>query len=152
RAADEIDVRVQPDDPQLKRLVVDHLRANPWQCQDACVALDLGEQRGRRRVAIVQGSGYRVITFGGEGAGVEEPEVAAAALPIRDGSLVEIREVPTRYIVVTAMPVGPRLDALEGGAPPRYRRAHGSHPRIRGEDRLAGAHPDGRGRARPDGA
>lgn len=119
RAADEIDVRVQPDDPQLKRLVVDHLRANPWQCQDACVALDLGEQRGRRRVAIVQSSGYRVITFGGEGAGVEEPEVAAAALPIRDGTVVEIREVPTRYIFVDGKPVGPPLDALEGEAPPR---------------------------------
>jgi len=119
RAADEIDVRVQPDDPQLKRLVVDHLRANPWQCQDACVALDLGEQRGWRRVAIVQSSGYQVITFGGEGAGVEEPEVAAAALPIRDGTVVEIREVPTRYIFVDGKPVGPPLDALEGEAPPR---------------------------------
>jgi hypothetical protein len=119
RAADEIDVRVQPDEPALRRLVVNHLRSNPWQCQETCVALDLGEQRGRRRVAIVQSGGYQVVGLGGTTGAVPDPEVAPAAVPIRDTTVVEIREVPTRYIFVDGKPLGPPLDSLEGEAPPR---------------------------------
>lgn len=119
RAADEIDVRVQPDDPELRRLVVKHLRGNPWQCQERCVALDLGEEGGRRRVAIVQGGGYHVVMLDEELGGVQAPEVAPAAVPLRDESVVEIREVPARYIFVDGKRVGPPLDALEGEPAPR---------------------------------
>ena len=132
RAADEIDVRVQSDDPALRRLVVEHVRGNPWQCQEACVALDLGEEGGRRRVAIVQSGGYQVVVLGGEGGGVQEPEVAPAAVPIRDDTVVEIREVPTRYIFIDGKPLPQPLDnplppirivpapaPLEGRPPPR---------------------------------
>lgn len=121
RAADEIDVRVQPDDPALRRLVIDHLRGNPWRCHERCVALDLGEQDGRRRVAIVQTGGYEVVVLGGAAGEPPPPEVvpAAPAVPIQDDTVVEIREVPARYIFVGGRPVGPPLDALEGKPPPR---------------------------------
>ena len=55
RAESEYDLRVQPNDPALRRLVLDHLKGNPWQCQERCVALDLGPaEGGGRRVALVQ--------------------------------------------------------------------------------------------------
>jgi hypothetical protein len=119
RAEDEIDVRVQPDDPALRRLVTTHLRGNPWLCQERCVALDLGEAEGRRRVAIVQSGGYQIAVLGGEAGEVPEVEVAPAAVPITDATRVEIREVPTRYVFVDGKPVGPPLDALEGSPSPR---------------------------------
>lgn len=119
RGADEIEVRVQPDDPELRRRVITHLRGNPWQCQDRCVALDLGEDGGRLRVAIVQAGGYEVIVLGDETGGVPAPEVVPATAPLRDDSVVEIREVPARYIFVDGKPVGLPLGALEGKPAPR---------------------------------
>ena len=119
RTADEVDVRVQPDDPELRRLVVTYLRGNPWQCQERCVALDLGEEGGRHRVAIVQAGWYQMIMLGDETGGVPAPEVAPAVAPLRDDSVVEIREVPARYIFVDGKPIGLPLDALEARPPPR---------------------------------
>ncbi len=119
RTADEIDLRVQPDDPELRRMVLNHLRGNPWQCHERCVALDLGSGPTGRRVAIVQTGSYEVVTIGRDGSGVRPPEVAPAVAPIRDDSVVEIREVPARYIFVDGKAMGPPLDALEGTPPPR---------------------------------
>lgn len=119
RTADEIDLRVQPDDRELRRMVLNHLRGNPWQCHERCVALDLGSGPTGRRVAIVQTGSYEVVTIGRDGSGVRPPEVAPAVAPIRGDSVVEIREVPARYIFVDGKPMGPPLDALEGAPPPR---------------------------------
>jgi hypothetical protein len=119
RTADDFDLRVQPDDPELRRLALDHLKGNPWQCRERCVVLDLGPADGGRRVAIVQDAGYQVVHLRQGQAGLRPPEVAPAAVPLREDSTVEIREVPTRYIVIDGRPVGPPLDALEGGPPPR---------------------------------
>ena len=119
RTADEIDVRIQPDDPELRRMVLNHLRGNPWQCHERCVALDLGSGPTGRRVAIVQTGSYEVVTIGRDGSGVRAPEVAPAVAPIRDDSVVEIREVPARYVFVDGKPVGPPLEALDGAPPPR---------------------------------
>jgi hypothetical protein len=124
RAEDDIDVRVQPDNPALRQLVLDHLRGNPWQCQERCVALDLGPGEGAsRRVAIVQGGGYQVVQLEAGKVGVTPPEAAAAGIVLEDNSTVEIREVPTRYIFIDGRPLRPPLEQpiapLEGPPPPR---------------------------------
>jgi hypothetical protein len=124
RTDDDFDLRVQPEDAELRRLVLDHLRGNPWQCQDHCVALDLGSVAdGSRRVAIVQGAGYQVFLLKPGQAGVTPPEVAPAAIPLQEDSIVEIRELPARYIFVDGKPLSKALDeptaALEGPPPPR---------------------------------
>jgi len=110
RTAEDFNLRVQPDDPQLRRLVLDHLRGNPWQCQERCVALDLGLEGEKRRVAIVQGAGYQVVLLNPDGPGVQEPEVAPAAVILGEDSRVEIRQVPKRYVFIDGKPVGPPLD------------------------------------------
>lgn len=110
RTAEDFDLRVQPDDPKLRQLVLDHLKGNPWQCDERCVALDLGPGEGGRHVAIVQGAGYQVVTLNPGRAGVQAPEVAPAAAMLGESSRVEIREVPKRYVFIDGKPVGPPLD------------------------------------------
>ena len=119
RSEDEIDVRVQPDDPELRRLVVDYLRTNGYLCAEFCVALDLGPAAdGGREVAFVQGGQYQRVSLP---SGVVEPRVEAAP-PAREfdrSSTVEIGTVEQRYIIVDGRPVGPPLDQLEAAPPPR---------------------------------
>lgn len=123
-APEEINVRLQPDDPALRALVVEYLRANRWQCGEYCVALDLGRSTGgAREVAIVTGSTYQQVRLLPDGGGVQAPQVTPAAVPITARSKVEVRTIGRRYITVDGKPVGPPLDdaaePLEGAAPRR---------------------------------
>lgn len=111
RSADEIDVRVQPDDPALRAMVVEYLRANAFACQDFCVALDLGsDDEGRREVALVENGRYMRVALP---AGTPEPAldvVPPAEVPgFGPSSEVEIRTVPERYIFVDGRKVGPPI-------------------------------------------
>jgi hypothetical protein len=121
---EDINLRLQPNDPELRARVVDYLRANRWQCGEYCVALDLGPATGGGRdVALVTGSTYQRIHFPPAGMGVQAPQTTPAAVPLSPGSKVEIRTLERRYIVIDGKPVGPPLDdaaqPLEG--PPRRR-------------------------------
>jgi hypothetical protein len=117
-------LRVQPADAALERLVRQYIRANPWSCDIYCVALDLGAApRGKRRVAIVSGSGFHDTALPFDSA---EPQVAPAArkMPrVGPSSRVEVRTVGRRYIVVDGVPLAQPLDdtpsALEGPPPRR---------------------------------
>ncbi len=102
-------LRVQPDDADLREGVLDYLVANPFQCSERCVALDLGEASdGGRRVAIVQGGGYVVIRLRqGATPGIEEPR-ADVYPPLKPDSVVEIGE--GRVIRIDGKTVGPPLD------------------------------------------
>ena len=123
RGDEDFALRVQPESPELRRLVLDYLKGNPWQCNERCVALDLGETPAGRRVAIVQGAGYTVAILKPGQARVPEPEVAEPAVILEDNSTVEIREVPSRYIFIDGKRIGRPLEEptapLEGTAPPR---------------------------------
>jgi hypothetical protein len=116
---------VQPDDPALRELVFNYLRANPWQCGQFCVALDLGPGEGEsRRVAIVQSGTYQVVQLAPGKAGVQVNDTAPAGNELTDQSKVEVREVPRRVIFIDGKPVGqPLLEAstapLEASPPPR---------------------------------
>ncbi len=111
RTAAEIDVRVQPEDPALRRMVVDYLRANSHLCQDECVALDIGPgEKGGRLVAIVQSGRYQLVDLP---SGVLEPKVEVAPAGISafgKESRVEIGTVERRYIMVDGQPIGPPLN------------------------------------------
>lgn len=120
---EEINVRLQPEEPGLRAKVVDYLGVNRWQCSEYCVALDLGAAAdGGRDVALVTGSSYQRVHFPKQGGGVQAPEVTPAAAPLTPKSVVEIRTVERRYVTIDGKPVGPPLDdaaePLEG-APPR---------------------------------
>ena len=111
RTAADVPVTVRPDDPELRRLVIEFLTADSWRCHRRCVALDIGRAAdGRRRVALVEGAGYQVFLLGEGKPATAEPETAPAA-PLLDGnSQVEIRSLPKRYITIDGKPVGPPLD------------------------------------------
>jgi len=122
--AEEINVRLQPENALLRARVVDYLRVNRWQCGDFCVAIDLGQGAdGAHDVALVMGGAYQRIRVPATGAAVQAPQVTPAAAPLTPKSTVEVRSIPQRYIVVDGKPVGPPLDEaaqpLEGVSPPR---------------------------------
>jgi lipoprotein signal peptidase len=110
RSADDLDVRVQPDDPALRRMVVEYLRANAYVCQEFCIALDLGTNAdGQREVALIESGRYARIALP---AGTLEPrtEVVPEAHPgFGPSSKAEIRTVPERYIFVDGRKVGPPI-------------------------------------------
>jgi hypothetical protein len=119
RAQADFNLRVQPDDPELRQLVLGYLGSNAWQCDERCVALDLGaDELGGRRVAIVQSGRYDVVVLKpGQSANAIARD-AAPAIELKDGSTVEIREVPTRYIFIDGKrlenPLEEPTAALEG--------------------------------------
>ncbi len=123
RGDEDFALTLQPESAELRRLVLDYLKGNPWQCQERCVALDLGASPDGRRVAIVHGAGYQEVILKPGQARVP-PEVAPAAIPLEEDSVVEIRELPTRYIFIDGKPLSRPLDEplaapLEGSPPPR---------------------------------
>jgi hypothetical protein len=108
---EEINVRLQPDDPALRSRLVDYLRINRWQCGDFCVALDLGQAAdGAHDVALVMGGSYQRIRIPATGAPVQAPQVTPAAVPLTPSSKVEIRSLERRYITIDGKPVGEPLD------------------------------------------
>ncbi len=122
--ADQVNVRLQPDDPALRARLVDYLRANQWQCGSYCVALDLGAAAdGARDVALVTGGSYQTIRFPRSGGGSVAPRAAPAAVPLAPTNKVEIRSIERRYITIDGNPIGDPLDVatqqLEGASPPR---------------------------------
>jgi len=117
RRDEDFDLAVQPDDPELRQLVLAYLQANPWNCLERCVALDAGKaEDGRRQVALVQGSSMAKLALP-----VKEgerdiptipmpPRVAPTPPELKDDSTVEIRTVEKRYVFVDGKPVGEPLD------------------------------------------
>lgn len=106
-------LRVQPDDPALRSLVVSHLEANPWECESYCVALDLGtDAQGRRDVALVQGYNYqRLLLAEGAPSVPAGPAAIAEELPAwGEEATVELREETGRYVYVNGRRVGDPVD------------------------------------------
>jgi len=123
--AEQINVRLQPENSALRARVVDYLRVNRWQCGDYCVAIDLGPAAGGARdIALVMGGSYQRIRLPASGADVQAPQVTPAAVPLTPKSKVEIRSLERRYITIDGKPVGEPLDdaasqQLEGARRPR---------------------------------
>ena len=100
-------LRVQPDDSEVRERVLDYLVANPYRCQDRCVALDLGEASGGgRRVALVQSGSYEVLVLKPGGVVVEPAEAGFETLG--PDSVVEVSEA--RVIRIDGKTVGLPID------------------------------------------
>lgn len=119
RTDDEINLRVQPDDADVRDFILGQLRGDPYSCTENCLALDVGlNERGERVIALVEGRYYTLYVMRETSPAGEAPIIDAAAersAQLRDGSEVEIREVTRRYIVVDGVPMGRPLDELPGG-------------------------------------
>lgn len=119
RTRAEFALEVQPDDPALRKLVLDHLVANPYLCEQRCVAIDLGSRGGNRReIALVGGSGYTRLLLPSD-----TSETAPSPRPelpkLGPESKVEVRTIERRHIFIDGRPVDPPLDELEGAPSPR---------------------------------
>lgn len=110
RADRDYPLRVQPNDPELRRRILAYLKTQPYMCQEACVAIDLGSlPNGSRKAALVSNSAATVLAF--SPTGTTEVGNAAKALPtLKADSKVEIREVPRRYVFVDGEPLPMPLD------------------------------------------
>ena len=108
KAAEDFHVRVQPDDPQLKRLVIAYLEGNPWACTESCVAIDLGSTpTGLRQVALVENSTVQKVVFSKSGEGSIAIENSNATYPaLKSNSKVEIGTIAKHYVIVDGKPVG----------------------------------------------
>ncbi len=101
-------LRVQPDDDELRERVLDYLVANPYQCDDRCVALDLGEAPGGARyVAIVRSANYDLLLFR-PGAALEHPPAPTGPPVLGPDSVIEVSEA--RVIRIDGEVVGPPID------------------------------------------
>jgi len=115
-------LRVQPDDGEVRERVLDYLVANPYQCSDRCVALDLGEAvGGGRRIALVQSNGYEELLLK-PGAPLERaPIVAEEPQVLGADSVVEVSEARVIRIDgrTVGLPISETTAPLEAEAPPR---------------------------------
>lgn len=111
KTPEDFKLRVQPEDPELRKLVLAYLTTSPWECSEECVALDLGAgPNGGRAVALVYQSGFTKLELP-----LAAPDERAVAMEVSSATLkpdstVEIREVPKRYIFIDGKPLGQPLD------------------------------------------
>jgi hypothetical protein len=107
RARADFKLRVQPDDPELRERVLDYLMANPYQCHERCVVLDLGAAEGGRRIAIVQSGAYELLLMK-PGAALAPVAPAREAVTLDPDSVVEVSEA--LVIRVDGKVVGPPIE------------------------------------------
>lgn len=114
REESDFDLTMQPENPDLRQLVIDYLRSNPWACRERCVALDIGAATGGiHRVAIVQDRSFEEVLLPDQRADLVDnvrygPDRGEGAL--KEGSTVEIRTVEKRYIFIDGKPLDRPLD------------------------------------------
>ncbi|KLE33767.1 DUF4153 domain-containing protein [Aurantiacibacter luteus] len=108
RPRDSGTLRFAFEDERLHGWVRGYVGDNPWTCAPACVALDLGRDGDRRRVAIVTGGSREIVAFREDG--VPDPPVPVPAPPVPDADIapsdVEVRPYAGRQIYVGGVPVG----------------------------------------------
>ena len=113
KARGDFKLRVQPDDPNLRSLVLDHLVPEPWLCQETCVALDLGPGSGeRRKIALVSGDAVLSLELPSPPRGratvydIDNP----LSPMLKPNSTVSIGSVTKHYVLVDGKPVGQPID------------------------------------------
>jgi hypothetical protein len=111
RTRAELPVSIVGNDPELRRLALDHLIANPWQCSERCAVVDLGQEgSGSRRIALVVQGGYQILLLDPADPGKVREPMAEPAAPLTESSRVEVRPWTGRRIFVDGKPIGPPLD------------------------------------------
>ena len=102
----EVDYRFA--DPQLRDWLKAQIEEQPWLCHPECVAIDLGPDGDRRRVALVSIQGVQQLSFRDDGVPdpPTAPERAIDPETTIDEARVEVREYRGRQIYVDGVPVG----------------------------------------------
>lgn len=112
KTVDEFHLRIQPDDNALRQVLIAYLQENPWQCDNSCVAVDLGSSaNGKRKVALVDSDSVQELELPltdvkGE---LQLTVTVPDTTNLKPASTVEIREVRKRYVFVDGKPVGQPL-------------------------------------------
>lgn len=95
--------RFRFDDPQLRRWALDHLAANPWFCQPACLVFDMGQAPRGHEVAFVTANMVHRARFDRQGRPVAPPPQPASPeiLDPRalDGRVEQRTQTVTRFFV-----------------------------------------------------
>lgn len=105
RTAQDFPLRVQPEDPVTRKLVTDYLKTDPWACQKACVALDLGPAvQGGRNVALVNAYDFKQLQLPRDN-GDDPIPFPTDRVGLKPNSHVEIRELTKRFIFVDGRPL-----------------------------------------------
>ena len=101
-------LRVQPDDAEVRARVLDYLVAQPYECGERCVALDLGASAdGTRRIALIQGSTFTILAMGPGNAQVR-PWTPPPEPTLGPNSKVELDN--GRVIRIDGRPIGVPID------------------------------------------
>ncbi|WP_340587161.1 DUF4153 domain-containing protein [Erythrobacter alti] len=115
RVEADYNLRVQPDDPELREFIIGKLQEQPWKCQNQCLALDIGRNAdGQRQVALIQHRAFEIYTMGGDEPAdtpIPEPDRNLTSGELKEDSVVEIHTIPQRYIVIDGVPMQAPLGA-----------------------------------------
>ncbi|KRA84341.1 DUF4153 domain-containing protein [Altererythrobacter sp. Root672] len=110
RTDNEIELRMQPEDAELRRLVLDYLKTDQYWCREGCVAVDLGRSAdGVRRVALLEGAelyGYLTLLIEDGKPAVKAPDRRVQSVPLRNNSQMEVRPVTERYLFIDGKRLG----------------------------------------------
>jgi hypothetical protein len=108
RSRGSFNLRVQPDDEDVRTRVLDYLVAHPGECETRCVALDIGEaEGGGRRIALVHSNGYDEMVLK-PGAGLTPAPAPRPSVELGPDSKVELDD--GRVIRIDGKAVGLPLD------------------------------------------
>lgn len=110
RIDEDFDLRIQPANPETRALVLRYLKAEPYQCREFCVALDLGAKGAGRDIVLVQGSGAIRLNLRELDGLPQYTEQAREVPSLKRNSKVEIRSVEKRYVFIDGKPLDHPLD------------------------------------------
>ena len=118
----EINLQVQPEDPEIRRFMLAQLRYDTYECTEYCVAIDVGTNaEGEREIALIEGGRFRIYRMTGEPPAPPEPmrETGGPRYgELKEGSEIEIRTYEQRYIVIDGKPLRQSLDEIPREMPP----------------------------------
>ncbi len=109
RSRASIKVRLQPDTAENRKLVLDYLETEAWQCLNGCVAIEIfGWPDGLKQFALIDShtSHFTPVNLPSELAESQPKRRAAPTVRYEFGSEVELRNVTGRQIYVDGKPFG----------------------------------------------
>jgi len=122
RRARDFNLRVQPEEPEVREFVMERLMEEPWACPENCVALDVGQnEQGQRLIAVVKRDNFNVYPMGSaqnQTGDSVPPSAANARAFLNEDSVVEVRPIPRRYIVIDGVPMNRPISDYSEVPPP----------------------------------
>src|SRR5690606_38536045 len=103
KTREDFALRVQPENAELRTLVLDYLVANPYNCEQRCAVIGIGvDEYGKRQFALIGNGTWTQLRLRDD----KNPPVLENTVgrrqdepSFKSNSTVEIREVTRRYVV-----------------------------------------------------